>query len=116
MGSLSLVTLLFTVAVPPGESTVKLHISDLLDFHRREVRNFVFCSETRQLFVSHSDKKDDRLYQWNLDTKKLEHVYRLGDGVFCDHVTLSPNERVAVVGCFPHNITGPCKILILVTR
>jgi hypothetical protein len=116
MGSLSLIAVLISVATPPDESSVNVNVSDLLDFQRRDVRNFVFCSETRQLFVSHLDKKDDRLYQWDVDTKKLVHVYRLGDGFFCDNVTLAPDGRVAVVGCFPDKIDGPCKTLILDTR
>jgi hypothetical protein len=79
------------------------------------VRNFVFSPVTRQLFVSHTEPKvDDLLYQWNVDTRALQHTYHLGDGYMCDSVTLSPDGRFAVVGCVPHEFgEKPCKTLII---
>ena len=98
----------------PAEA-ITVRVSDELDFGRRDVRNFVLSSSSRRLFVSHADKYDDSLYQWDVDKRKLEHIYHVGAGYFCDVVALSPNGRFAVVGCYPVEVSGPCKTILLDT-
>jgi hypothetical protein len=84
-----------------SQQRVTARVSDVLDFGRKEVRNFVLSDESRRLFVSHLDKDDALLDQWNVDTRQLVHTYRLGAGFICDSVAVSPNGRFAVVACFP---------------
>lgn len=88
-------------------------VSDVLDFGRRRVRNFVFSNASRRLFVSHLDHHDDLLYQWDLDKKEVEHIYHIG-GFICDSVVLSPNGRFAVVGCW-HSEDFRSKTILLDT-
>ena len=96
-----------------AEPSVPVHVNDLLDLGHRSVRVCVLCCETRRLFISHTEERDDdRLYQWNVDTKTVEHIYRLGDGYMCDNVALSPDGRTVVVGCWPLD-SGHCKVLLL---
>jgi hypothetical protein len=97
------------------DGTSSFRVDEILDFRRREVRTFVFSPATRRLFVSHTDKKDDRLYQWAVDAVRLEHIYRLGEGFLCDYVAASPNGRFLIVGCWPLKGFGG-KTLILDTQ
>jgi hypothetical protein len=94
----------------------KFRVEDVLDLKRSHVRNFAFSASTRRLFVSHADdlhgKHDDRLYQWNIEAGKVEHVYRLGAEFMCDNIALSPSGLFLVVGCWP--LKGfDCKVFLI---
>ena len=87
----------------------------LFDLGRRDVRNFAFCSATRQLFISHLDKKDDLLYQWDVDSQQLIHTYQLGSRFICDNIAVSPDGRHLLVGCWPLE-GSDCKTLLIDTK
>lgn len=85
-------------------------VVNVLDFGRREVRTFCFCPANRHLFVSHTDKKDDLLYEWSLDDGKIVNTYRLGDGFMCDNVSASVDGRFLLVGCYPFPLVEPAGV------
>lgn len=91
-------------------------IVPLFDLGRRDVRNFAFCPVTRQLYVSHLDRRDDLLYQWDLDSGQLVHLYRLGGEYFCDEIVVSPDGRYLLVGCYPFHGGGGKILLINLTE
>jgi hypothetical protein len=101
MRTLTLLLLMCATVLGAPREEVTVEVSDELDFGRQDVRNFVLSNSSRRLFVSHLDKKDDLLYQWDVDKRELEHSYHVGPGYFCDNVALSPDGRFAVVGCYP---------------
>lgn len=102
-----------------GDGQYAFSIVNVLDFGQRQVRNFVFCSATRQLFVSHLEgppsKYDDLLYQWDIDSGHLLHKYHLGTGFICDNVAASPDGRHLLVGCWPLKGTE-CRTLLIDTQ
>lgn len=92
-----------------------IKIVKVFNLGRRDVRNFEFCSKSRRIYVSFTDKKDDLLYEWDVDTGDLIHTYRLGSGYMADSVAVSPDGNHMVVGCFPLGLNGGCKTLVIGT-
>ena len=55
------------------------------------------------------------LYEWDVDSGKVIHGYKLGKGYMCDSVAASPDGKHLVVGCYPlydSQIPMPFKTLI----
>ena len=98
-----------------ASSPYRFQIVRLFDLGRRDVRNFAFSPVTRQLFVSHLDKKDNLFYQWDIDSGKLVHTYCLGGNFMCDNITVSPDGRYLLVGCWPFDGSN-CKTLLIDTN
>jgi hypothetical protein len=89
-------------------------VMDVFDLGRRDVRNFTFSPKPRRLYVSFMDRKDDLLYEWDVDKGKITHKYQLGAGYMCDSIAVSPDGTHLVVGCWPLN-SLECKTLIIST-
>lgn len=91
-------------------------IVNVFDFGRRGVRNFLFVPVTRRLYVSFMDTEDDLLYEWDVDSGKVTHEYKLGKGYMCDSVAAPPDGKHLVVGCWPLDVLArECKTLIINT-
>jgi hypothetical protein len=66
---------------------------NVFNFGRRDVSRYTFSPKTRRLYVSFGDKKDDLLYEWDVDKGVVTHKYRLGSGYMCDSVAVSPDGK-----------------------
>jgi WD40 repeat protein len=100
---------------PPAVSYDEaLHVRDVLDLHRKCVRNFVFCPSSRRLFVSYTDDSNciGMLYEWDIDSKTLVHTYPFGNDCIVDGVYVSPDGNYLLVACFPHD-GNECGAFIL---
>lgn len=92
-------------------------IIKVLDFGRRDARNLEFSARTRQIFVAFGDQKDDGIFQWDVDTGRLVHIFHMGKGFIPYDYAISPDgqlliaERVNVEPAIGHTVAHETQII-----
>ena len=78
-----------------------LAVRQVLDLQRDGANELAFSAATRELFVSHP-AEDQKLYQWNIATKKLIHAYSCPQrNARWSDMAVSPDGTLLIASTYP---------------